>query len=432
MPEAPANTWFKVNTSKRPVNEAGRVCDWKEAAPAGPDHKPQATSPGRHACIVFDIDHDLEDARGELQRLFGPPLVAVPSMSGAGEHWWYRAAAPLKGGPWLYGDVRCQGGYVVVTDRAAVEAALADPQRACHAVTLEDTARIPRAPKAAPGRSYLRYIDPAALPYEEWLTVGMGLHAHTHGSDKGLEAWDRWSQRDKARYKAGECRRKWQGFDAKGGIGLGTVLRMARAGGWNGDGKEAEDKAQLRPDKVTRFNTDPPTWTLTFGEVVIRCDTRTLLSPHLFVRRWYDIAVTPWAGPRSHKAWARWIDKVIQPMTEQEEAPPDASVPALVMQQLEQFCTDAHALDREELLNGMPWEEGGFVWFRSGDFLQYLEKQKVRGVTPQSIAHIIREASGSLVNKLLSVKGKKLRVWGIAAFTRQTEEFSVPPFEQDY
>lgn len=47
----------------------------------------------------------------------------------------------------------------------------------------------------------LEYIDPAALSYTEWVSVGMAL------KHEGYDAhhWDAWSRRDMARYHAGEC-----------------------------------------------------------------------------------------------------------------------------------------------------------------------------------------------------------------------------------
>lgn len=75
----------------------------------------------------------------------------------------------------------------------------------------------------------LDWIDPAALGYDEWLAVGMGLH----DSGLPLELWDDWSRRDPRRYVEGECARKWAGFgDGDGRVTSGTVAKMARDRGW--------------------------------------------------------------------------------------------------------------------------------------------------------------------------------------------------------
>ena len=74
----------------------------------------------------------------------------------------------------------------------------------------------------------LAAVDPAACSYEEWLHAGMALHAE----GMPLALWDDWSRRDAARYKDGECARKWRGFgrgadEVKGG----TLVQMARDAG---------------------------------------------------------------------------------------------------------------------------------------------------------------------------------------------------------
>ena len=47
-------------------------------------------------------------------------------------------------------------------------------------------------------------IDPAALSYQEWINVGMGLKE----SGFTFQDWDNWSQKDSARYHRGECEKK--------------------------------------------------------------------------------------------------------------------------------------------------------------------------------------------------------------------------------
>lgn len=78
-------------------------------------------------------------------------------------------------------------------------------------------------------REVLQTLDPAQLDYQEWLSVGMAL------KEEGYTAadWDAWSQRDHARYHAGECFRKWDGFHGHGTpVTAGTVVQLARNQGW--------------------------------------------------------------------------------------------------------------------------------------------------------------------------------------------------------
>ena len=75
----------------------------------------------------------------------------------------------------------------------------------------------------------LAHLDPAALNYQEWLSVGMAL------KDAGypLTVWDDWSRRDLPRYHAGECARKWSGFHGSASpVTGGTIVQLAREQGW--------------------------------------------------------------------------------------------------------------------------------------------------------------------------------------------------------
>ncbi len=71
--------------------------------------------------------------------------------------------------------------------------------------------------------SYYRADD-----YDEWLTVGMALHSI---DDSLLGEWDKWSSQS-AKYKPGECAKKWRSFSTGGGVTLGTLAHMAKQDGW--------------------------------------------------------------------------------------------------------------------------------------------------------------------------------------------------------
>jgi len=69
-------------------------------------------------------------------------------------------------------------------------------------------------------------IPCAGTTYAEWAEVGMALKEEGYP----LELWDEWSATDTARYKPGECAKKWRSF--KGGYGAspvagGTIYQMA-------------------------------------------------------------------------------------------------------------------------------------------------------------------------------------------------------------
>jgi putative DNA primase/helicase len=77
----------------------------------------------------------------------------------------------------------------------------------------------------------LTYI-PSDCGYADWLSVLMGLHEWSGGSQQGLSIADDWSAKG-VKYKPGEVAKKWKGFDASGGTKWATVPALARANGAN-------------------------------------------------------------------------------------------------------------------------------------------------------------------------------------------------------
>lgn len=90
----------------------------------------------------------------------------------------------------------------------------------------------------------------AAIPgsiadqYSDWIAVGMALKSV---SDELLPDWETWS-RQSPKFVAGECQRKWQSFSGKG-IGLGTLIHLAKQNGWRPPSGQRKVKAQ--PDRST-------------------------------------------------------------------------------------------------------------------------------------------------------------------------------------
>lgn len=80
----------------------------------------------------------------------------------------------------------------------------------------------------------LDYIDPSCLDYQEWINVGMALKYEGYFASD----WDRWSQRDSARYHQNECIKKWNTFTGTGVTG-GTIVQYAKDQGWIPPSKES-------------------------------------------------------------------------------------------------------------------------------------------------------------------------------------------------
>jgi len=78
--------------------------------------------------------------------------------------------------------------------------------------------------------SVLNEIDPVALDYQDWISVGMALKHEGHD----VSVWDAWSTRDPARYQTGGCEKKWRSFEGGGAAPVtgGTIVQIAQEHGW--------------------------------------------------------------------------------------------------------------------------------------------------------------------------------------------------------
>ena len=80
---------------------------------------------------------------------------------------------------------------------------------------------------------------------ETWVATGMALKSEF--GDAAFAAWDNWSQAA-ANYNAGACRSSWRGFKSRaGGYTIGTLIKLAKDGGYRFDDSDAPkvDQAEL-------------------------------------------------------------------------------------------------------------------------------------------------------------------------------------------
>lgn len=219
-----------------------------EAARADPErligHVPYAAD-----LLVVDIDTGKDGPvwywREAVRDHLGAPLCEVRTGSG-GLHLYYRCDQPVGNRNWKGGEIRCAKGYAVLWDEEAVLAALEQIEMV-DAVDVSQwpirhkTGKRRRPAKGGRGqtervRSALSFIPCGEVSYGAWLMVGMALHwGEAYGCiEDGLGLWRAWSKTDPARYKVGECEAKWRGFDADGGLTLGSLFWLAKRYGWKG------------------------------------------------------------------------------------------------------------------------------------------------------------------------------------------------------
>ena len=73
-------------------------------------------------------------------------------------------------------------------------------------------------------RWMLAKIPCAEQTYSDWVAAGMILK----NNGNSLSDWENWSATDPARFKPGECKKKWEGFSDNGGLTIATLHRFAR------------------------------------------------------------------------------------------------------------------------------------------------------------------------------------------------------------
>ncbi|NLD15894.1 MAG: hypothetical protein GX665_12540 [Gammaproteobacteria bacterium] len=94
----------------------------------------------------------------------------------------------------------------------------------------------------------LLYI--AADDRDTWIKVGMGIKAEF--GEAAFDDFDSWSQSGHG-YNANDCRTSWRSFTGSG-ITIGTVIQLAKEGGWQPDKQEmtADEKRQRKAEAEAR------------------------------------------------------------------------------------------------------------------------------------------------------------------------------------
>ena len=95
----------------------------------------------------------------------------------------------------------------------------------------------------------LQFVD-GAEDRETWVSVGMALKSEF--GDAAWAAWDAWSQQA-ANYSAPACRSSWRGFKSRpGGYTIGTIVKLAKDGGYRFESGARPDAAELARRRAER------------------------------------------------------------------------------------------------------------------------------------------------------------------------------------
>ena len=177
---------------------------------------------------------------------------------------------------------------------------------------------------------------------------------------------------------------------------------------------------------LTKLNSQPPLWFVDVDGVRIELDSIDRL---MNIQRFRIVCaeVVHKVLPSTIKA-ARW-DKTVQTLLDSVqvvEAPEDAGVTGMFKHYLEQFI-EIRGQDesRDRLTNGNAWIDGDYVYFRSPDLQEYLNRQHFKELSSQQVWNILREQYAGEKGKF-NVKGVYINYWKLRFTNMQREANDVP------
>lgn len=179
-----------------------------------------------------------------------------------------------------------------------------------------------------------------------------------------------------------------------------------------------------RPVKVYRppeGSGDEPQWLFIVTGHKMDVTLDMLLNQRLFLKEY----AKQFERLRPEVNQVRWMEKVNELLAEAEVLglPSDVGPEGQLMLHLEAFCTGkVQAIDKAELLLGRPWtDENGITWFRSKDFVKFLDQQHFREFKQKEFYAVFRRHGCK--HDTLTLKGVCVAVWGLPGFKTQKEAF---------
>jgi len=255
---------FPCGADKRPLTPHGfkdasadldQIAAWNQAHPDALVGQPTGGN-----LLVLDIDrkNGVDGIATMRDRGYSAPKTFGYGTRSGGAHLHYRLPAGVsarnsagKIGPGL--DIRADGGYVIRHDLEGCSAknagALADaPQWLLDFATRDTAPTIVHIPQGfavndelSAGLYPAMTVERLAACLEalspdcsrdDWIKVGMALHEEYQGDDEGLALWDEWSARAAHRYPGpDELAKQWASFRLGAGVGIGSLVKMARDAG---------------------------------------------------------------------------------------------------------------------------------------------------------------------------------------------------------
>ena len=167
---------------------------------------------------------------------------------------------------------------------------------------------------------------------------------------------------------------------------------------------------------------DEPYWVFCINGVNIDVTVDMARSQSVFAReylRQYHQVILP----VKDKKWVDAMNEILAG-AEVKQLAPDAGPEGQLWIHLEDFCTNkAKAKVKEELLLGKPWDDDGRTYFRSNDFIKYLDQQRFRALKDKDLFSVLKRNGAK--HHDMHLKGKHVNCWSIGTFGEQNEGFDM-------
>jgi hypothetical protein len=197
-----------------------------------------------------------------------------------------------------------------------------------------------------------------------------------------------------------------------------------------------EDDPGVVFGSLVKIETMPPVWIWDVDGARLELTTEQLKDQGRFHTACIEV-LNKWPRPMKPAAWSTLIREKLQHV-EAVPAPPEAKPEGMMWSHLQAYTTGrVVARSREELINDKPWTPSpdeavkygdqvrpGRTYFRAGHFKQYLEQQRMGGLTQRELWSWLRKRGAE--HHEFNINGRMVTCWSIPAFTKQTDAFQVP------
>lgn len=181
---------------------------------------------------------------------------------------------------------------------------------------------------------------------------------------------------------------------------------------------------------LRKLLTDPPRYVVEVNGRDITLDWDSLYTYRL-LKSAIGSALDIVAPPKKQPQWEQKLRGLLA-TKEDIDAPEDASQVGLVLDRFHEFLgLRDRAQNKEDLLRGIPVEEGGSVLFRVGDLRRYLQGWKLDRIEGSELFMALRK--DGCTHKRIRLNGRLVQIWSypLERINEQTHEFAVANFKRD-